>query len=340
MSELSDFLDGRGQGSRLKRNRDRRGSGRRVSLGGIFQKKKKKPKSSSSTLSVGPVQSFWRRFETTGFPAVWRTWLILGVFWGLFLFAVCGTLLLLVARGGQGTPVVSEPVTSVVSGPPAAAFLTAAGVGEGAVRAWVTGSGGEQAFFLPGVKYPKTKAGVAVQRTVPVEVKLTDEALDRWTVRVATVVAGISGVVLCDIAIRYFPATGEWQAEAPPAVVAPGSRLHAQVGPSSSNVYDPQAEKTITEFLGAWLTGEGDPARYVTAESGIGFFSEAPFSTVELESIKLHQEEKGADLIATIDLLALGPEEEVVVPLRYTMQLLWREGLPVISRLGPTAPQS
>ena len=200
--------------------------------------------------------------------------------------------------GPLGLAVALLALSSVSSIPPAASVTVTdrsneqATVGEFAqyvVVTWLTSTQDHPDALLALVKDAQASTLPRSPFTVkdPSVARIT-QADGTWSVTVAATVTDVRQVT----ARRFFQVPVRLDAGAVSALTLPAAVSPPLVAPAASSDYSTQMDstgpqgQTVTEFLGAYLTGAGDVGRYLTPGVSLTALTPAPYTSVRLDDLR------------------------------------------------------
>lgn len=193
------------------------------------------------------------------------------------------------------------------------------------------------AVLYPDAAAPPAATGLWVNRAAAIAAVAVDEEV--WRVTVATEVLEMVDGAYEPAGIQYYTVTVA-QKDAQPVALSAPSRTPAPenvaqraAAPRYAGAVPPDQERAVVDFLGAYLTGNGEVARYMAPTARIALFPVPPYVSTRMESI-------GADALGRVRArLTATSANGATQALEYTLEMGYASGVWEVLTLAPGTGQ-
>jgi hypothetical protein len=162
---------------------------------------------------------------------------------------------------------------------------------------------------------------------------------DVWRMTVAADVLEMIEGAYEPAGIQYYTVTVAETAAQPVALTAPsripppGNMVQPVTAARFAGAVPPDQGNAVTEFLNAYLTGQGEVARYMAPTARIALFSAPPYASIAMES-------QGSDSLGRVRArLTATTAGGATQTLEYTLEMTHSGGVWEVLTLAPMAPQ-
>ena len=253
--------------------------------------------------------------------------------------ALAGTVALCVgtALGVYAIPRKAEPTAAATSTAVAEVPAGVAGFAELFVATHLSGIASEDdlAALYPGGGGPLEAGGLWANRAATIAGRVIDEGV--WRVTVAVDLLELMDGAYQPAGIQYYTVMVAQTVEQPVALSAPSRTPapHNLQRPPGAARYaasvPPDQARAVADFLNAYLTGNGEVARYVAPPARIALFPTPPYVSVEITNL-------GADSLGWIRAqVTTTSANGASQALEYTLEMTQESGVWEVLALAPAA---